>query len=158
MSKKANKLNYFYCIALVLCVAALAMVFVPAVKIVGKLTDSVYYTGNGLNTIFGYSDGSVSVFSFSVLNLMTYALPLAALVLVALKMASGTKGKLLDCIAIVLLVVASVFFFLAPTFAISEFANVGLHVKKLAIGAILGGVASILATLVLIANLVIKRK
>ena len=158
MSKKTQKINYFYCIALVLCLASVVMLFLPNVKIVGKLTDAVYYTGNGLNTIFGYSDGSVSVFSFSIMNLLTYILPIVTIVLVALKMASKTKSKLLDYISVVLMVVASVFFFLVPTFAISEFANVGLHIKSLAIGAILGGVFSILTTLALLINLIVKKK
>ena len=165
MSKKKQtlKAGVYYAVALVLSLAAVVMIFLPNVKIYGLISETVHYTGNGLNAVFGYSDGSVSVFSFSILNLITYILPLAAIVLVALKIAKVAKSNLLDIIAIILLLVGGVFFFLIPTFAISEYANalntiVNTVSKNLAVGAILGGIFSILSAAVLCLKLVLKRK
>ncbi|MBQ7579556.1 MAG: hypothetical protein IJT25_03405 [Clostridia bacterium] len=160
MTKKKQTINLYYCLAVVLSLVAICMIFVPNVKIVGTLSDAVHYTGNGISTVFGMKDGSLSVFSFSVLSLLTYLLPLCALILMALKMAKVSKSNLLDIISIVLLVVSAVFFFIAPSFAISEYANTlgSLASKKLAIGAILGGVFSALSAVILCLNLVLKKK
>jgi len=165
MSKKKTSLKagVYYAVALVLALAAVAMIFLPNVKLYGVISETVHYTGNGLNAVFGYSDGSISVFSFSVMNLITYILPLAALVLVVLKMANVGKSNLLDVLAMIMLVVGGVFFFLVPTFAISEYANTAnslVHTmdKNLAIGAILGGIFSILGAVVLCLKLVLKKK
>ena len=165
MSKKKQTLKacVYYWLAALLSVAAIFMIFLPNVKLYGLISETVHYTGNGLNAVFGYSDGSLSVFSFSIMNLITYVLPLAALVLIALKMAKVAKSNLLDIFAIILLIVGGVFFFLIPTFAISEYANTAntlVHTmdKNLAVGTILGGIFSILGAVVLCLKLVLKRK
>ena len=164
MSKKKqskNALNVYYCGALLLGLIALIMIFVNNVNIVGAYSGEVHYAGSGLWAVFGHTtDNNISVFSFSVMNLITYLLVIAGMVLIGLKMGKVLKSKVVDLVAIGLFVVGGIFFFLVPAFAISSYANAlgSLVSLKLGVGAIVAGVLSLVSAIGLIVNLVLNKK
>lgn len=158
MSKKnSGKMgNIMSFIALLFAVAAVCMIFVPSVTIsVQVLGDTSY---SGLNAVFGYTTENIdyAIFSFSFMNLLTYIFAIAAIVIILLKVFGVCKAKMFDYIAIALLAVSAVFFFLMPVFSISPYVTDLTKVLadaasiKLAIGAILGGVFAIVSALVML--------
>jgi hypothetical protein len=146
---------------------AIIMLFVPAVAV--KDADATY---NGLKIVFGYtakqtvlgSTVTYTVFNFSFMNLLTYILVLAGLVLSVLNV--KMQNKLFSVIAAVVFLVAGIFFFCTVGFtsvnadASKLFASLGSNIKdslSLAVGAILGGVCSIAAALASIGNFLLKK-
>jgi hypothetical protein len=135
-------------------VVAFIMLFLPAIGVDG--TDTTY---NGLKVVFGYKQSTLgyeySVFNFSFMNLLTYILILVGIVLSVLSIVSNTN-KWVSVIASVAFLVAGIFFFCTIAFtsvnadASKIFASLGGNIKDsftLAVGAILGGVFSIVAAL-----------
>ena len=171
MAKKSSKKKtlklVFTCLEVVFAIAALCMIFLPAIGV--KDSDTSY---SGLNAVFGYSTKTnllvstveTQVFSFSFLNLLTYLLVLIAVVLLILKLAFKKQAKLVNLLSIILLIVAGVFFFLVVQFSVVAegfsklYAAFGSDPKAgltLGIGAILGGVFALVSALATIGEIVL---
>ena len=161
MSKRKSSkggANLYYGCAALLALVAVIMIFVVNLKIVGSLTEVVYYENNGLNAIFGFKDGNIEVYSFSFMNLLTYLLLVAGLVLVVLKMFNVVKSKIVDFVAMCLFVVSGIFFFLMPSFAVCPYLTAyGATTIQLGIGAILAGVFALVSACVLVLKAVLKK-
>ena len=158
-SVKKNVLNLWYCGATVFALVAVIMIFVNNLTIVGTVTEKVHYVNNGLQTVFGFKDGSVEVYSFSILNLLTYLFLLVGLVLVVLKTLKVVKSNVIDFAALCLFIFSGVFFFLMPSFAVCPYAvDLGsLVVVNLGAGAIIGGILTLLAGCTIGLKLLLKR-
>ena len=100
------------------------------------------------------------------MNLLTYILALAGTVLSLLNLLAKKPNKLFSLLAMVAFVVSAVFFFCTVSFtSVNEDASkifdlFGGDIKelfKLGVGAIVGGVLSILAALASAASLVLKK-
>lgn len=135
MNKKTIKL-LFICCEVVLAVAAFCMLFLPAVGI--KDSDTTY---SGMNVTFGYSVKvllEVKVFEFSFMNLLTYILVLAAIVLIILKFVFK-KRMLFNLLIALILVVAGIFFFLTKQFTLLNESAVNVTNFASAVSQLLGG-------------------
>lgn len=170
--KKKTKVSYYLSLAATLfALLAVVMIFLPAIA---TEEDAAYLTlektYSGLQTAFGYKKTTlgreVTHWHFSFMNLLTYLLPLAAFVLLALSAFGKKQNKLFVLIATVCLIASTVFFFSTVSFAsfnedlTNGVSSIGGDVKelfKLGWGAILGGVLSILGALSAGATLVLKK-
>ena len=156
MSKKKNSTGKITAlVSAVLGLAALAMIFLQAVGI--KESETTY---TGLQITFGYKEtlpviGDITVFQFSFMNLLTYLLALAGIVFSVLS-AMGKGSKFAAFIAAAAFAVAGVFFFLPVSYCVpnadaSKITSfLGGDIKEaltLAYGAIIGGVACLLAAI-----------
>ncbi|MBQ8451835.1 MAG: hypothetical protein IJ538_03565 [Clostridia bacterium] len=145
------------CTAVLLGIVAVCMIFVHSLTVNLALGATAEYTG--LQATFGYTAKGTLVdvvhFSFSFMNLLSYLLVLAAVVLVVLRLANVVKAKAVDWIAVILFVVAGVLFFLMPQLAVSELYN-GVT-KTLAVGAILSAVFSLVAGALVCVKAVLKK-
>ena len=153
---KKSSLNLWYCGVAVLSLIAIIMMFIPNINIIGKLSEETHYACNGIQVIFGFKDGNLEVYSFSILNLITYLLLFFGFVFVFLKLLKVTKSSIVDFVAICALIISGIFFFLMPSFAVCPYASV-LVVLKLGIGAIIAGVLSITCALVLTIKLIMRK-
>ena len=156
MSKKKNGLNLWYACATILALVAVIMMFVTNINIVGKISEEVHYACNGMQVTFGFKDGNLEVYSFSILNLITYLLLIAGLVLTLLKLLNVLKSKMVDFVIICLLLVSGIFFFLMPNFAVCPYAS-SLVVLKLGVGAIIAGVLALVSAIVIAAKALMKK-
>ena len=155
MAKKKFSLNLWYCCSALLALAALVMIFMVSVRVVDAVLGVEWYTLNGLQAAFGYKDGNVEIFAFSFMNLLTLVFALAGLVLVVLKACGVAKSSLFDFVTMGLFLVAGVFFFLMPSFAVSNLGSA--FVSKLGVGAILAGVLTLLAGCTLCVKALLKK-
>lgn len=150
-------------VAAVLGLAAVVMLFLPAIGI--KDTDTTY---TGLQITFGYKESLLgfeyTVFDFSFMNLLTYILAVVGIVFSVLS-AMGKGSKFAAFIAVAAFAVSGVFFFLSVSYTLpNEDASkiisfVGGDIKDaltLAYGAIIGGVASLLAAVCNLGKIVLK--
>lgn len=150
-------------VAAVLGLAAVVMLFLPAIGI--KDTDTTY---TGLQITFGYKESLLgfeyTVFNFSFMNLLTYILAVVGIVFSVLS-AMGKGSKFAAFIAAAAFAVSGVFFFLSVSYTLpNEDASkiisfVGGDIKDaltLAYGAIIGGVASLLAAVCNLGKIVLK--
>ncbi len=150
-------------VAAVLGLAAVVMLFLPAIGI--KDTDTTY---TGLQITFGYKESLLgfeyTVFDFSFMNLLTYILAVVGIVFSVLS-AMGKGSKFAAFIAAAAFAVSGVFFFLSVSYTLpNEDASkiisfVGGDIKDaltLAYGAIIGGVASLLAAVCNLGKIVLK--
>ena len=135
---------------------AILMIFVTNINIVLKLTDDVVYACNGIQVTFGFKDGNLEVYSFSIMNLITYICLIAGFVCVLLKLSNAVKSKIVDFVAICLFIVSGVFFFLMPSFAVCPYAN-SLVSLNLGVGAIIGGILAILSACVVLVKALMKK-
>ncbi len=133
-------------------VLALIMIFLP------QLTDEGDGSYSGLEIVFGVKEHGYEILKFSFLNLLTY-LFVIAMAVVSVLAYMKKDNKLFLLIAIVLAIVSAVFFFLAKAFVqaddltlemIKEFCDLG-------VGAIFGGIFSILAAGVGVVKLVLDK-
>lgn len=146
--------KYAPMLAAVLGIIAVIMIFLPAVA----TGDDSF---NGIKAVFGWTEkteflGSTietKLLSFSFMNLLTYLLAIAGVVLSVLGI-MGKGSKLFTLIATVCFAVAAVFFFCTIAFTVveegwSDLASaLGGDIKeswKLGVGSIIGGICSILA-------------
>lgn len=161
--RKSNLGKPLSFVAAVLGLAAVAMLFLPAIGI--KDTDTTY---TGLQITFGYKDSLLgfeyTVFDFSFMNLLTYILAVVGIVFSVLS-AMGKGSKFAAFIAAATFAVSGVFFFLSVSYTLpNEDASkiisfVGGDIKDaltLAYGAIIGGVASLLAAVCNLGKIVLK--
>lgn len=150
-------------VAAVLGLVAVVMLFLPAIGI--KDTDTTY---TGLQITFGYKESLLgfeyTVFDFSFMNLLTYILAVVGIVFSVLS-AVGKGSKFAAFIAAAAFAVSGVFFFLSVSYTLpNEDASkiisfVGGDIKDaltLAYGAIIGGVASLLAAVCNLGKIVLK--
>lgn len=150
-------------VAAVLGLVAVVMLFLPAIGI--KDTDTTY---TGLQITFGYKESLLgfeyTVFDFSFMNLLTYILAVVGIVFSVLS-AMGKGSKFAAFIAVAAFAVSGVFFFLSVSYTLpNEDASkiisfVGGDIKDvltLAYGAIIGGVASLLAAVCNLGKIVLK--
>jgi len=137
MNKKTLKLIVLGC-EVVFAVLAFIMMFLPAVE--GKVLGTTY---NAFQTSFGYTENSAKIWGFSFGNFLTFIFLLVAIGACCVKVVfkKGNIGKFAGIVSAVLFIVAGIFFFLNQTFAISDLKDA----YKLAVGAILAGVFSIIA-------------
>ena len=157
MSKRSKGgVNVWYCGAAVLALVAIVMMFVTNLNIVGKITEETHYACNGIQTTFGFKDGSIEVYSFSIMNLITYLLLIVGFVIILLRALNVVNSKVADFVAICALVVSGIFFFLMPSFAVCPYAN-ALVVIKLGIGAIIAGVLAIVSAILVAAKMLLKK-
>lgn len=161
--RKSNLGKPLSFVAAVLGLAAVAMLFLPAIGI--KDTDTTY---TGLQITFGYKESLLgfeyTVFDFSFMNLLTYILAVVGIVFSVLS-AMGKGSKFAAFIAAAAFAVSGVFFFLSVSYTLpNEDASkiisfVGGDIKDaltLAYGAIIGGVASLLAAVCNLGKIVLK--
>lgn len=155
MAKKMKMSSILTAVAALLGIVAFIMLFLPAIGV--KDADTTY---KGLDIVFGYK-GKVltveyTVFNFSFMNLLTYILVLAGVVLSVLNLVGKKPSKLLALIAAAAFLVAGIFFFCSVSFAsLNEDASklitaFGGDIKdglELAFGSIIGGIAGILAAI-----------
>lgn len=150
-------------VAAVLGLVAVVMLFLPAIGI--KDTDTTY---TGLQITFGYKESLLgfeyTVFDFSFMNLLTYILAVVGIVFSVLS-AVGKGSKFAAFIAAAAFAVSGVFFFLSVSYTLpNEDASkiisfIGGDIKDaltLAYGAIIGGVASLLAAVCNLGKIVLK--
>ena len=152
-------------VAAVLGLAAVVMLFLPAIGI--KDSDTTY---TGLQITFGYKGKDpllgleYTVFNFSFMNLLTYILAIVGIVFSVLS-AVGKGSKFAAFIAAAAFAVSGVFFFLSVSYTLpNEDASkiisfIGGDIKDaltLAYGAIIGGVASLLAAVCNLGKIVLK--
>ena len=161
--RKSNLGKPLSFVAAVLGLVAVVMLFLPAIGI--KDTDTTY---TGLQITFGYKDSVLgleyTVFDFSFMNLLTYILAVVGIVFSVLS-AMGKGSKFAAFIAVAAFAVSGVFFFLSVSYTLpNEDASkiisfVGGDIKDaltLAYGAIIGGVASLLAAVCNLGKIVLK--
>lgn len=154
--KKSQISKYLGFAALVFSLLAVVMIFLPAIGV--KDRDDTF---SGLQVAFGYKktakffgqEITSTYFNFSFMNLLTYLLPLAAFVLLALSAFGKKQNKLFVFIAAACLIVSAVFFFMNLNFVSFNEDVKGVYeflvgdIKdgfELAIGSILGGVCGVL--------------
>lgn len=167
MAKKKNVNNKQIAtlVSVLLGVIAVIMIFLPAIGV--KDSETTY---TGLQIVFGYSEktvlGTAEFFAFSFMNLLTYILAIAGVVFAVLSYL-GKGSKFASLIALVAFAIAGVFFFLQVAFCVP---NEGLEsivsgmgglfgketsIKdslSLAVGSIIGAIASILSALAMAYN------
>lgn len=163
MAKKKSGVSISkICLALglLLGVAAICMMFVTSVEFKGL-------TYTGLQTAFGYTKetdvlvatAKTEVFAFSFMNLLTYILALAGVVLCLLNMLAHKSSKLFAFVSAAAFIVSAVFFFLTPQFSILMVLGKSVQGSvelALGIGSILGGVFSGIAGLSTLASCFVK--
>jgi len=149
---------------IVLILVAIAMLFLPAVK----LTNDAGTTYTGFDVVFGKIETvkilvatlQYTVFEFSILNLVPYIGLVFTLVLILLMLLTKNRGsKLIDFVLFLVLLVSAVLLLLTVEFSIvgndftelysalsgdnfkfSDYANLG-------VGAIIAGISTLLASL-----------
>lgn len=133
---------------LVLGIAAFCMAFLTCIKYTGKILGEEY-TFTGFEAMFGaVKEGQLAdlkYLGFSFMNLLAFALPLVGAVLTML------NNKIAKFVGVALMVVGGILMFLVPNFAVLAKVDGKLTVAAatlknpaLGIGAILGGVFSLL--------------
>ena len=142
--------KWFDLAAVVLAVVAIIMMFVPAIA----FKDDLDETYTGLEIIFGYTESlgggySMEIFKFSFMNLLTYILFIAGVVVLVLNM-FGKSGKFGSFIALGCFVVAAVFSFCAIGFIVPASDIVKEVIEEgnfvLAAGPIVAGIMGILSS------------
>lgn len=151
MAKRKNKtLNLaINAISALLGVVAIVMLFVASIGI--NDTDTTY---TGLQVTFGYDAsipviGKVTVFEFSIMNLVSYILVAIGVLFTALG-AMGKGSRFASFIAAGAFIVAGVFFFLMPTYTVinstaTKYLGELNNNLCLAAGAIVSAVCAIIA-------------
>lgn len=165
--KKSNNLaKYLPFATIVLSILAFVMLFLPAIVTKEAKLDTDY---SGFQLAFGYKEmhgKEVTILSFSFMNFLTVLLPLVALVLTLLNAFGKKQNKLFTLLAAICLAVAGVLFFCSLEFTsfnekaedvIGRFGGNVAEAFKLGIGAILGGVFSLLGALASFASLVMNK-
>lgn len=154
--KKANNqlIQLVTLATIIFGVVALITMFLPTIGI--KDTDTTF---TGLQTAFGYSKdtllGKATYFGFSFMNLLTYVLALAGVLIAVLGLVKNDfASAMFRLIATACFVASAIFFFTSVSFStpnetLNTFVSgLGGNIKEaltLAYGAIMGGIAASLA-------------
>ena len=157
--RKKRKKDYLYNYGIfgVLLFTALTvgMAFVENVKAFVPLLGTEAGSYTGFQIMFGAKDDltrTVQVLNFSIGALFAYVLPLAGFILALI----ANKGSMLiNGIALLLFIAGAVLLFLMPDFVVvaSEFTALDF---SLSVGAIIAGISSILAAIILAAKTFIR--
>ena len=160
--KKKQKQSILPLLSALLGLVSVAMIFLGAVNYsaVKGVTDLENVTNfSGLQVAFGFSEGefvSLKVLEFSIMNLLPYLLALGGVVVAVFSHLAG-GNKLFAFISAGAFIVSAVFFFLSPSFVVlPKFSALVKENFSLGIGSIIGLVASALAGLVSLAQVVKK--
>lgn len=153
-------------VAVLLGVVAFCMLFAPGASQTAELLGhKETATISNLKLTFGYSEEvlgkKVAIYNFSFMNLLTYLLVLAGMVFAVLAIL-GKLGNLSKIISAVCFIVAGIFFFCTIAFCAPNIESKDLvsETKKaldLGIGAILGGILSILAGVAVVVPVFLKK-
>ena len=174
MAKKSkNKINIILnSIALIFAVVSICMIFteVCGINIDGELG----YVLTGLQATFGYSKQTAVLGStvtttytmFSFMNLLTYILLVAGVVVMLLRMFKVLKSSAVEYLAAIMFIVAGVLYFVLPNFVIYgngwadlvELAIKADGIKTTLIGGIIGGVSAVLAGAMVLAKKFVTKK
>lgn len=165
VKKKNNGLGKILSfVALALGVVALCMIFVTVVATPDKTTLGVTVEGikvSGLKAAFGYSEEDVANLAFSFMALLPWILVLAGVVLSALNTFAKKASKVLDFVAVIAFVAAGVLFFIMPSFLVFAETVPGAILEalewKLAVGAIVAAICSIVAGALVLAKNLLKK-
>lgn len=160
--KKKQKNSYLPLLSAVLGLVSVVMIFLTVVnhtafKGIESMESVKSFTG--LQTALGYSEGEfvkATVLEFSIMNLLPYVLALVGAVLSVFSYL-GKGNKLFAFVSAGCFIVSAVLFFIYPSFIILP--KVTVLVKEnfsLAIGAIIGGIASVIAGLISLATCIKK--
>ena len=116
---------------------------------------------SGLKVAFGYSEKDIACLAFSFMALVPWALALAGTVLAAINTFAKKSSKILDLVAVVVFVVAAVLFFIMPSFMVFAETVSGAVLEalewKVAVGAIVASICSIVAGALLLAKNLLKK-
>lgn len=130
--------------AAVLGVIAIIMLALPACVSIRSADATI----SCWELVFGYTQHSVVWLKFSFMNFLTYALVIAGIICTVLNYL-GKGGKYMNLIATGAFLIAGIFFFLTISFASVNTelmkADAFKESVKLGVGAIIGGICSILA-------------
>ncbi len=157
INKKYDLKNLYYVAAICLCIVAVCMMFVTSVSLGAKSSKMeitftpAYFTG--IEAVFG-SEGNLK---FSFMNLLTYIIVLAAIVILILKASGLKKCSILNYIPLILLTIAGIFFFCSGVFLVREssLAIKGITItKNIETGAAVAGIMCLLAGLTSIIPLI----
>ncbi|MBD5632099.1 MAG: hypothetical protein HDP34_02570 [Clostridia bacterium] len=170
MAKSKSKISLgkiVACVAAVLGLAAIIMLFVPQLSYKSVTGLDKGDSLNGLKITFGYKEKDVAILNFSVGNFLTYVLALVGVVFAVLAV-FGKLGKIAPIVSAAAFIVSGVFFFCAHTFmmvnvgkltgdAAAAVSDTFKGLYTLGAGAIVGGILSLLAGLAMAAKLFIKK-
>lgn len=145
--RKPSKYQFYKFVSMLFAIAAVAMIFLPAVKLVSALSDTSSEKFTGIMVSFGYkSKIGIKVFKFSILNLLPYVATLTAFILIITL--SSKKRVIANFTILVVLVLSSILFFLSPYFLIFGEEYYVNTFFELGLGSILAGIFSLLSGLV----------
>lgn len=155
--KKKQKNSYLPLLSAVLGLVSVVMIFLTVVnhtafKGIESMESVKSFTG--LQTALGYSDEFVkaTVFEFSFMNLLPYVLALVGAVLSVFSYL-GKGSKLFAFVSAGCFIVSAVLFFMYPSFVVlPKITGLVKENFSLAIGAIIGGIASVIAGLISLAT------
>lgn len=170
MAKKSkSQLNIIlYGVAILLAIVSICMMVVNG-SALAKDGETAYIL-TGLQATFGYTEetliGNAVYTQFSFMNLLTYILLAVGIVLVILKMLKVAKSDAINWVAIIVFVAAGILYFMMPNFVVygkawSSLVDAALDFgasKTAMVGAIVGGISSILAAATLVAQKLVGKK
>ncbi len=144
-------------IVALLGIVAICMIFAKNVNIEVKSSNSniSFSLDGGSYSGADVTFGKENYFDFSFMNLLTYILVLASVVLSILKVTNVLKGNISEYIIAALLLVAGIFFFCTGAFTIIS-SGVSIT-KSLAVGAILGGIFSLAGCVLSVLPVLLKK-
>lgn len=170
---KNSKVNQkiFYLISTLLAVVAICMIFVD-VSAITKNGDSAFVL-TGLQATFGYSETisglglshTTVVSTFSILNLLIYVCLIVGVVLSILKLLNIAKFKSVDWVIIALFAVSALLYLFMPTFVvygkdIVDVVSVAVKngaTKSLMVGSLIGTIASLFASFLVVAKKILAK-
>lgn len=162
--KKKSVAPLLTLVAALMGLIGIIMLFLPAVA--SKNTDDTF---TGLEVVFGCKEKILgrefTCLNFSFMNLLTYLLVIAGLVASVLNAAGKKPNKLLSFVATACFAVAAALFFCTVNFLsfnenaselVSFFGGDLKETCELAVGAIVGGIASVFGALASAGAVVLK--
>lgn len=161
MKKFFTLKNILLCVAAVLGLVAVLMMFAPALS-GGKNSDAAI---SGFKVAFGYSEktvlGDAKVLNFSFMYFLAFLLALVGIVFAVLAFL-GKLGKISAIVAAACFLVAGILFFCAvplcnPNFESKELVKAFKENVSLGAGAIVGGIFSIISALAACATLFVDK-
>lgn len=173
MSKKSkSKINLILnAVGVLFAIVSACMIFTEVCGI--NVDGEVGYILTGIQATFGYSKQTTVLGStvtttyttFSFMNLLTYILLIAGIVLVVLRIFKVIKSDAIDWGAALLFIVAGVLYFILPSFVVygagwADLVELALKadgVKTVLVGSIVGGISAILAGTSVVVSKFIKK-
>ena len=170
MAKKKEIGKYIGFLALLWAVAAIVMIFLPAIVYkASENADAVTYTG--IQVTFGFKETQASVgnlkyetewFKFSFMNFLPYILLIVGVALTLLKMLGIFKSKLFTLITAACFIAGGILLFFCVDFSIvgtEQITDLPLLSKdymSLGVGVIIGAILAILAGICKVGDLLLS--